>query len=103
MCIILGKVCENKRAFLRRQFVFLYSELLQELPAGHREDRLEQTAAEHLTRLVARQTVVTLRHMTVAQPPEAKHEHDTYTLGSGVHLLLANRDHGKSLTRFCLV
>lgn len=85
MCIILGKVCENKRAFLRRQLVLLYSELLQQLPACDREDGLEQTAAEHLTCLVAGQAVVTLRHVTVAQPPEPKHQHaaSTCTLVSG--------------------
>lgn len=78
-CVVLGKVCENKRAFLRGQFVFLYPELLQQLPAGDREDGFEQTAAEHLTRLVARQTVVALRHVTVAQPPEPKHKRTRYT------------------------
>lgn len=83
VCIILGKVCENKRAFLWRQFVFLHSELLQELPAGDRENGLEQTAAKHLTGFVARQAVVTLRHMTVAQPPEPKHKHMTYTFNQG--------------------
>lgn len=73
VCIVLGEVCKNKRAFLWGKFVFFYSELLQQLPAGDCENGLEQTAAEDLTRLIARQTVVTLRHVTVAQPPEPKH------------------------------
>lgn len=66
---LLGKVCEDECAFLWQQFVLLHSELLQELPSGHSEDGLEQTAAEHVRGFIARQAVVTLGDMAVAQPP----------------------------------
>lgn len=63
-------MCEDESAFLRQQFVLLHSEFLQELPSGHREDGLEQAAAEHLGGFVARQAVVTLGDVAVAKPPE---------------------------------
>lgn len=66
---LLGKVCENECAFLRQQFVLLHSELLQELTAGDSENGLKQTATKHMGGFIARQTVVTLGHMAVAQPP----------------------------------
>lgn len=52
--LLLGEVCEDEGAFLRQQFVFLYSEFLQELAPRHGEDGLEQAAAEHLSGFVAR-------------------------------------------------
>lgn len=66
---LLGEVCEDECAFLWQQFILLHSELLQELASGHGEDGLEQAAAEHLSGLIARQAVVTLGDMAVAQPP----------------------------------
>lgn len=65
----LGEVCEDERAFLRQQLVLLHPELLQELTSGHGENGLEQTAAKHVRGLVARQAVVALRYVAVAQPP----------------------------------
>ncbi|KAF3846007.1 hypothetical protein F7725_003085, partial [Dissostichus mawsoni] len=41
----------------------------RELPPGHSEDGLEQAAAEHVRGLIARQAVVTLGDVAVAQPP----------------------------------
>ena len=75
MHVLLGKVSQNKRPFFWGKFVFLHPELLQQLPAGDCKDGLEETAAEHLTRLIARQAVVTLRDMTVAQPPVETYAH----------------------------
>lgn len=74
---LLGKVCQNKCSFLLWEFVFLHPEFLQQLPAGDRENGLEETAAEYLACLISWQTVITLRDVTVAQPP-AEHTHTLY-------------------------
>lgn len=88
---LLGKVREDECAFLWQQFVLLHSELLQELTPGYREDGLEQTAAEHLSGLVARQAVVTLGDVAVAQPP-AKGE-ETPKSASNTHPTVCSRCH----------
>jgi len=69
---LLGKVCEDECAFLWEQLVLLHSELLQELASGHSEDGLEQAASEHLSGFIAREAVVTLGDVAVAQPPEGE-------------------------------
>lgn len=72
--ILLGKVCEDKCAFLRQQFVLLHSELLQELSSSDGEDGFEKVSAKHVSGLVARQAVVALRDVAVAQPPNSPTE-----------------------------
>lgn len=49
----LGKVCEDKCAFLRWQLVLLLSGLLQQLFPHHSEHRTQQCPAEDLRGLVA--------------------------------------------------
>lgn len=68
-CVLLGEVGEDEGALLRGQLVLLHAELFQQLPPGDREYGLEQAAAKHLSGLVPRQAVVTLRDVAVTQPP----------------------------------
>lgn len=74
---LLGEVREDERPFLRQQFVLLHSELLQQLTPGHREDGLEQAAAEHVRGFVARQAVVALGDVAVTQPPGTRRKGNT--------------------------
>lgn len=60
---------EDQCPLLRHQLVLLHPELLQQLPAGHREDGLEEAAPKDVGGLIAGQAVTALRHMAVAQPP----------------------------------
>lgn len=69
---LLGKVCEDERAFLRWQLVLFLSGLLQELLPHHSEHRTQQRPAEDLSGLVPGQTVAELRHIAVAEPSIAQ-------------------------------
>lgn len=66
---LLGEVGEDQRPLLRHQLVLLHPELLQQLPAGDREDGLQEAAPEDVGGLVAGKAVAALRHVAVAQPP----------------------------------
>lgn len=68
----LGEMREDQSAFLGQELVLLHSELLQELTPCHREDGLEETAAEHLGGLIPWQAVITLGDMAVTQPPKTQ-------------------------------
>lgn len=72
--VLLRKVGEDECPFLWGQLVLLHTELLQQLPPGDREDGLEETAAKHLSCLIPRQAVVTLRDVAVTQPPDNVYE-----------------------------
>lgn len=67
---------EDECALLREQLVLLHPELLQELAPGHSEDGFEQTAAEHVGGFVARQAVVALGDVAVAEPPGGEEEEE---------------------------
>lgn len=66
-------MCENERAFLGCQFVFLLPGLLQQLFPHNGEYGAEKNASENLRGLVARKTVTKLGHVTIAQPPAHTH------------------------------
>lgn len=66
--LLLWKVCENERAFLRGELVLFLSGLLQQLLPHHSEHGAQQRPAEDLSGLVAGQAVAELRHVAVAQP-----------------------------------
>lgn len=66
-------MCQDERALLRQQLVLFHTELLQELAPRDGEDGLEQAAPKDVRGLVARQAVVALRHVAVAQPARVVH------------------------------
>lgn len=79
-------MCEDQRPFLWQQLVLLHSELLQELTSSHRKDGLEQAAAKHLSGFIAREAVVTLWNVAVAQPP-AGHGQKHHEVLQNVYIL----------------
>lgn len=77
--LLLGKVCKNECAFLRRELVLLLSGLLQQLFPHHSEDRTQKRPPKDLSGLVAGQAVTELRNIAVAEPSETSISHNYLT------------------------